>query len=95
MLASPSRRWWTAPIVLLLGLTMILAVVALGANGQSADAATRPTCPPFVFTSDIDPAIALSDTGPVLDCIPPAFEGPDGQPEKHAVPLSPSDEQVP
>lgn len=94
MLRSTFRGWWATPI-LLLGLLVTVGMVALGGSGQSADAATRPACPPLVFTSDIDPAIALRDTGPELDCIPPAFEGPRGQPEKHAVPLSPSEAQVP
>lgn len=94
MLRSKTQRWWTAPIVMLLGLMIVLGAVALRGSGESVEAGTRPTCPPFVFTTDIDPAVALRDTGPELDCIPLAVEDPYG-PEKHAVPLAPADAQAP
>lgn len=94
MLRSTSRGRWAAPILLLLALMMAMGVIASTGSGQNAAAAARATCPPLVFTSDIDPAVALSDTGPELDCIPYSFQDPYG-PEKHTVPLSPSDLQVP
>lgn len=94
MLRSTSRGWFTVPVLVWLALMMALGVIASTGSGQSVVGAARTTCPPLVFTSEIDPAVALTDTGPELDCIPFAFEDPYG-PEKHTVPLAPSDQQEP
>ena len=94
MLRTRSGRWWTVP-TLVLALVMVLGVASIRMSALSADAAARPTCPPLVFAPEIDPAVALRDTGLELDCRPPAFKDPGPEPEKHAVPLPSPDPQAP
>lgn len=85
MLKRPARsrtRWALIGVAFACG----LVVLAGDQTSSAVDAKARPTCAPLRFDFEIDPTIALQDSGPDLDCIPPMYLDPVG-PEKHVVPL--------